>query len=74
VVDIGVIVDGCTGVGLGDDDILTAYSYAFEVGSCNITEDQQTEPPETTSGAKRDSQMAVSSIVMAALLFSSLVA
>jgi hypothetical protein len=74
VVDIGVIVDGCTGVGLGNDDILTAYSYTFEVGSCNITEDQQMEPPEMTSGAKCNSQMAVSSIVMAALLFSSLVA
>jgi hypothetical protein len=92
VVDIGVIVDECTGAGLGDDEILAAYYYAYDVGSCNITEpievtDQPTEPPETgeetdqrtqpaeagvTSGAKRDSQMVVSSIVVPALLFSSL--
>jgi hypothetical protein len=53
VVDIGVIVDECSAAGLGADDILGAYYNAYEVGSCNSTEDEQTEPPKTKSGAKR---------------------
>lgn len=36
--EITVIVDECTGAGLGPDDILGAYYNAFAVGSCNVTD------------------------------------
>jgi hypothetical protein len=86
VVEIGAIVDDCTSGGLGDDDILAAHYSAWEVGNCNLTEtvettSQRSEPRETdvepfeaepTSGAKCEGRMVVSSVVVAALLFSSL--